>query len=126
MSTLRHTDTSALFTDFYELTMAQGYWKNKMNYPAVFDMFFRRQPFNGGFSVFAGLHTLLEALETFSFSQEDIDYLSSLGIFEDGFLDYLKVKIESCCSRASFLLRATLPEYIQSVAASSATRSSGM
>lgn len=90
MSTLRHTDTSALFTDFYELTMAQGYWKNKMNYPAVFDMFFRRQPFNGGFSVFAGLHTLLEALETFSFSQEDIDYLSSLGIFEDGFLDYLK------------------------------------
>lgn len=90
MSTLRHTDTSALFTDFYELTMAQGYWKNNMNYPAVFDMFFRRQPFNGGFSVFAGLHTLLEALETFSFSQEDIDYLSSLGIFEDGFLDYLK------------------------------------
>ena len=90
MSTLHHTDTSALFTDFYELTMAQGYWKNKMNYPAVFDMFFRRQPFNGGFSVFAGLHTLLEALETFSFSQEDMDYLSSLGIFEDGFLEYLK------------------------------------
>lgn len=90
MSTLRHTDTSALFTDFYELTMAQGYWKNKMNYPAVFDMFFRRQPFNGGFSVFAGLHTLLEALETFSFSQEDITYLSSLGIFEEGFLEYLK------------------------------------
>lgn len=90
MSTLQHTDTSALFTDFYELTMAQGYWKNQMNYPAVFDMFFRRQPFNGGFSVFAGLHTLLEALKTFSFSQDDIDYLSSLGIFEDGFLDYLK------------------------------------
>lgn len=90
MSTLRHTDTSALFTDFYELTMAQGYWKNKMNYPAVFDMFFRRQPFNGGFSVFAGLHSLLEALETFSFSQEDINYLSGLGIFEDGFLEYLK------------------------------------
>lgn len=90
MSTLCYTDTSALFTDFYELTMAQGYWKNEMNYPAVFDMFFRRQPFNGGFSVFAGLHTLLEALKTFSFSQEDIAYLASLNIFEQGFLDYLK------------------------------------
>ncbi len=90
MSSLQHTDTSALFTDFYELTMAQGYWKNQMNYPAVFDMFFRRQPFNGGFSVFAGLHSLLEALETFSFSRDDISYLAGLGIFEDGFLDYLK------------------------------------
>jgi len=58
-----YSNTSALFTDFYELTMAQGYWKNQMNYPAVFDMFFRRQPFNGGFSVFAGLYSLLEALE---------------------------------------------------------------
>lgn len=90
MSVFQHKNTSALFTDFYELTMAQGYWKNKMNYPAVFDMFFRRQPYNGGFSVFAGLYSLLEALETFSFSAEDIAYLSTLGIFEDGFLDYLK------------------------------------
>ena len=84
------SDTSALFTDFYELTMAQGYWKEKMNYPAVFDMFFRRQPFQGGFSVFAGLETLLEALTQFSFSESDITYLSGLGIFEKGFLDYLK------------------------------------
>ena len=50
---------SALFTDFYELTMAQGYWKNNMDEEVVFDMFFRRQPFSGGFSVFAGLETLL-------------------------------------------------------------------
>ena len=42
---------NALFTDFYELTMAQGYWKNRMDHPAVFDMFFRKQPFSGGFSV---------------------------------------------------------------------------
>ena len=52
--------TSALFTDFYELTMAQGYRKHNMNYPAVFDMFFRRQPFGGGFSVFAGIETLID------------------------------------------------------------------
>ncbi len=80
---------SALFTDFYELTMAQGYWKQKMNTPAVFDMFFRRQPFNSGFSVFAGLGPLLEAIEKFHFSKDDIAYLSSIGIFEKGFLDYL-------------------------------------
>ena len=80
---------SALFTDFYELTMAQGYWKRKMNGLAVFDMFFRRQPFSGGFSVFAGLGPLLETIEGFRFSQEDIAWLESLGIFERGFLDYL-------------------------------------
>ena len=80
---------SALFTDFYELTMAQGYWKRKMNTRSVFDMFFRRQPFNGGFSVFAGLGPLLETIENFRFSKEDIGYLESLSLFEKGFLDYL-------------------------------------
>ncbi len=80
---------SALFTDFYELTMAQGYWKRNMNRPAVFDMFFRKHPFGGGFSVFAGLGPLLETIESFRFSGEDIEYLASVGIFERGFLDYL-------------------------------------
>jgi len=83
------TINSALFTDFYELTMAQGYWKQKMNQTVVFDMFFRRQPFNGGFSIFAGIETLLDALTTFSFSASDIAYLKEQGIFEQGFLDYL-------------------------------------
>ncbi len=82
--------TSALFTDFYELTMAQGYWKQNMNQEVVFDMFFRRQPFNGGFSVFAGIETLLDVLTEFSFSADDIAYLKEQGIFEQGFLDYLK------------------------------------
>jgi nicotinate phosphoribosyltransferase len=82
-------ETSALFTDFYELTMAQGYWKRNINTPSVFDMFFRRQPFNGGFSVFAGLAPLLETIENFSFSASDIEYLSGLGLFETGFLEYL-------------------------------------
>lgn len=80
---------SALFTDFYELTMAQGYWKNNMNSTAVFDMFFRRQPFDGGFSVFAGIEPLIDALTSFSFSDEDIAYLESLHFFEKEFLDYL-------------------------------------
>lgn len=82
--------TSALFTDFYELTMAQGYWKRNINHPAVFDMFFRRQPFNGGFSVFAGLEPLLKTIESFRFSEEDIAFLSHTGIFEKGFLDFLQ------------------------------------
>ena len=81
---------SALFTDFYEMTMAQGYWKNDMNQQVVFDMFFRRQPFRGGFSVFAGLGTLLEALTDFTFSADDIAYLKAQDMFEQGFLDYLK------------------------------------
>ena len=81
---------SALFTDLYELTMAQGYWKNNMNEPVVFDMFFRRQPFNGGFSIFAGIEPLLDSLTEFCFDEDEIDYLRSLKIFEEGFLDYLK------------------------------------
>ena len=89
-SVSRTMDSSALFTDFYELTMAQGYWKSGMNYPAVFDMFFRRQPFAGGFSVFAGIETLLDELTAFSFSEQDVAFLDSLGIFEKDFLDYLK------------------------------------
>lgn len=81
--------SSALFTDFYELTMAQGYWKYNMNRHTVFDVFFRRQPFSGGFSIFAGLDPLLDILESFRFSPEDIEYLSSLGRFDPAFLDYL-------------------------------------
>lgn len=84
------TITSALFTDFYELTMAQGYWKQNMNQTVVFDMFFRKNPFNGGFSVLAGNETLIDAITSFCFTPSDIEYLKSQGIFEQGFLDYLK------------------------------------
>jgi nicotinate phosphoribosyltransferase len=80
---------SALFTDFYSLTMAQGYWKKNLNRRAVFEMFFRRQPFGGGFAVFAGLGTLLENIRNLGFSEEDIDYLRSLELFEEEFLAYL-------------------------------------
>ena len=84
------TGDSALFTDFYSLTMAQGYWKMGMNSRSIFEMFFRRQPFGGGFSIFAGLGTLLEKLQAYAFSPEDIAYLRSLGVFEEEFLDYLR------------------------------------
>jgi nicotinate phosphoribosyltransferase len=81
---------SALFTDFYSLTMSQGYWKKQMNQRTIFEMFFRRQPFGGGFSIFAGLGTLLEKLQTFTFSQNDLAYLEGLGLFERSFLKYLE------------------------------------
>ncbi|MDR1866938.1 MAG: nicotinate phosphoribosyltransferase [Treponema sp.] len=81
---------SALLTDFYSLTMAQGYWKQRIDQQAVFEMFFRRQPFNGGFSIFAGLEPLLDTIQHFSFSSEDCEYLSSLGRFDDQFLSFLE------------------------------------
>jgi len=84
--------TVLLFTDYYELTMAQGFWKrNYMGRTVVYDYFFRRHPFAGGFSVFAGLNTLLDALENFRFEQDDLAYLESLGNFDKGFLDFLQI-----------------------------------
>ncbi len=80
----------ALFTDLYELTMAQGYLEYGIDKPAVFDMFFRRQPWSGGYSVFAGLDTLLEALPEFRFSSDDLAYLERLGGFSGKFLRYLE------------------------------------
>jgi len=85
-----HLESSAIFTDFYSLTMAQGYWKNNRSERAVFEMFFRHQPFGGGYSIFAGLETLLQRLLNFTFSADDIAYLKSLNVFEDAFADYLK------------------------------------
>jgi nicotinate phosphoribosyltransferase len=81
---------SALFSDFYALTMSQGYWKQNPNRQAVFEMFFRRQPFAGGYTIFAGLGTLLENLAGFSFSDDDIAYIKSLDTFDPLFIEYIK------------------------------------
>ncbi len=81
--------TSALKTDFYELTMIQGYFLQQHNPQVVFDMFYRTNPFLGGYTIFTGLEEVLDAFEDFSFSEEDIDYLRSLNCFKAEFLDYL-------------------------------------
>ncbi len=81
---------SGLLTDLYELTMMQGYLLHDKNEKVVFDMFFRKQPFDGGYSVFAGIEEILSMLPEFTFSGEDIDYLKSLNRFEPVFLDYLR------------------------------------
>ena len=80
---------SALITDFYELTMMNGYFTSKNNPKVVFDMFYRTNPFNGGYVVFTGLHDLLKKIEVFTFSKSDIEYLKSLNKFSDDFLEYL-------------------------------------
>lgn len=81
---------TGLFTDFYALTMLQGYYYTHKNLSVVFDMFFRSNPFENGFSIFAGLESLLQQLENFSFTQEDIEYLKELRLFQDEFLEYLR------------------------------------
>ena len=81
---------AGLYTDHYELTMAQGYFlNNKKNTPACFDYFFRKNPFKGGYVIFAGLTDLLEVLETLRFDDEDCNYLRSIG-FAAEFVEYLK------------------------------------
>ncbi len=80
---------SALTTDFYELTMMYGYFKKGINPQVVFDMFYRTNPFNGGYVVFAGLEDLIQNIEAFRFSEEDIGYLRSLNKFDEPFLSYL-------------------------------------
>lgn len=78
------------FIDYYELTMAQGYFlSGRYDEPATFDYFFRKNPFGGGYTVFAGLSDFLEALTNFTFSDEDCTYLSKTGL-DDKFLKYLK------------------------------------
>lgn len=81
---------TGLYLDFYELMMAQGYFfAGKSNVTAVFDYFFRTNPFKGGFLVFAGLSDLLEKLENFYFDKDALDYLADNG-FHPEFLAYLE------------------------------------
>ena len=82
---------SALLTDLYELTMLAGYLEEGMTEtPAVFDLFFRHNPFNGGYAVFAGLDTALTYLENLQFTDDDLTYLKGLGLFKANYLDFLR------------------------------------
>ena len=78
-----------MLTDFYELTMANGYFKNGFkDTVAYFDMFFRKVPDDGGFVIMAGVEQLVEYLSDLKFTKEDIEYLRGKG-FNEEFLDYL-------------------------------------
>ena len=80
-----------LLTDLYELTMMQGYFKNKdRNETVIFDAFYRNNPCDGGFAIAAGLEQLIQYIKELHFNEDDIAYLASLGIFSKDFLDYLQ------------------------------------
>lgn len=80
-----------LLTDLYQLTMMQGYFKNKdRNETVIFDAFYRTNPQRGGYAICAGLAQVIEYIKELHFTEEDIAYLSGLNLFEEDFLDYLK------------------------------------
>ena len=81
----------SMMMDLYELTMAYGYFENgDMDTKVAFDVFYRRNPDQGGFAVFAGLEQIVEYIEGIHFGEEDIDYLRGLKLFDEDFLRYLK------------------------------------
>ena len=86
-----------MLTDFYELTMADGYFETGMSEDiAYFDMFFRKVPDGGGFSIMAGLEQAIDYLKNLKFTEEDIEYLRSKQMFCEDFLNYLR-KFEFKC-----------------------------
>lgn len=78
-----------LLTDLYELTMMQGYYEESQNERVIFDVFFRANPCNNGYSVCAGLEQVIDYIKNLNFTYEDVDYLRSLKIFSEDFLHYL-------------------------------------
>ena len=80
----------AMVIDFYELTMAYGYFKaGKKDEEVIFDLFFRKVPDHGGYVVFAGLESIVNYIRDFAFNKEDIEYLRSRKMFDEEFLSYL-------------------------------------
>ena len=83
-------DFSATYTDQYQLAMAQVYFKKgQKNHTAIFDYYFRKLPYQGGYAIFAGLQDLLEIIENLKFNEKDLAYLKKQD-FDDDFLEYLK------------------------------------
>ena len=79
-----------LLTDLYELTMMQGYFKEKdANETVIFDAFYRSNPGGNGYAICAGLEQVIEYIKELEFNSEDVNYLRSTGLFEEDFLQYL-------------------------------------
>jgi putative nicotinate phosphoribosyltransferase len=86
-----------MLTDFYELTMANGYFANGYkDRICYFDMFFRKVPDNGGYAIMAGVEQLVDYIKNLQFTEEDINFLRTKKIFREKFLDYLKNFHFSC------------------------------
>ena len=104
VSAITESESSmALLTDFYQLSMAYGFWKTGMSQKeGVYHLFFRRSPFNGAFSVTSGLESVVHFIEKLKFDISDLDYLASIEgtdgkrLFEDEFLKYMGEMTFSC------------------------------
>lgn len=105
MSTLTsiYGHSLSLLTDLYQLTMANGYWRSGLGErEAAFHLFYRRNPFQGGYALACGLHTAIEWLQALRFEEDDVAYLSNLRgndgarLFDPGFLDFLRALRFSC------------------------------
>lgn len=93
----KNTMNLTMLTDFYEITMGNGYFQNGLkDRIAYFDMFFRKVPDDGGFAIMAGVKQLIDYFESLHFSDEDLEYLRSKKIFDETFIDYLKDFKFSC------------------------------
>ncbi|MGB7366621.1 nicotinate phosphoribosyltransferase [Carnobacterium jeotgali] len=91
MNTIYPDDSWALHTDLYQINMMKTYWElGKADAHAVFESYFRSNPFNSGYAVFAGLERIVQYIQKLKFTQSDIDYLRSLNTYPEGFLAYLK------------------------------------
>ncbi len=98
-----YASSLALLTDLYQITMAYGYWKSGISEKeSVFNLFFRRNPFNGGFAINCGLDYVIDFISNFRFTEDDIEYLATIKgndgqpLFEEAFLRYLK-ELEFTC-----------------------------
>ncbi|HKJ90031.1 MAG TPA: hypothetical protein VJ960_02785, partial [Oceanipulchritudo sp.] len=86
---MANLEINGLYVDRYELAMAQAYWQvGRAGESAAFDYFFRKCPFGGGYTVFAGLETLLDALGSFHFREDHLEFLANDG-FDRNFLNWL-------------------------------------
>lgn len=84
-------ENKTLMTDFYELTMAQTYFdQGKQDEEVYFDIFFRKNPFNGGYTISGGLEENINYIKSFNFNKKEINYLRSLNQFSEKFLNYLE------------------------------------
>ena len=87
----------SLLTDLYQVTMAYAYWKSgKADTESVFHLFYRNEPFKGGYGIACGLDPVIDFVEGFSFDHSDVDYLTTLNgndgkpLFEEDFFSYLQ------------------------------------
>ncbi|MGX7074662.1 nicotinate phosphoribosyltransferase [Globicatella sanguinis] len=94
-------DSLSLHTDLYQINMLKTYWDdNTADRHAVFEAYFRKNPFENGYAVFAGLERIVQYLSNFRFSKTDIEYLESLDLYPQEFLDYLRDFKFTCTVRS--------------------------